>query len=156
MRKIIISSALFFTLFANLYSQPDMQKEKNALKQVDIDFSNLSKEKGMKEAFLAYVAADGVLLRPFTYPVVGFDAVKKFLESESTDFSLAWSPSYADVSVSGELGYTYGLYELTAKDENGKLQVHKGTYVSIWKKDAEGKWKFTLDTGNPGLEPRKK
>jgi ketosteroid isomerase-like protein len=154
MRKIIISSALLFLLFTNLYSQMDMQKEKDALKQVDIDFSNLSKEKGMKEAFLAYVASNGVLLRPYTHPVEGFDAVKKFLDEGDANFTLTWVPSYADVSISGELGYTYGLYELTFKDEQGILNTRKGTYVSIWKKNEEGKWKYTLDTGNPGLEPK--
>jgi hypothetical protein len=33
--------------------------------------------------------------------------------------------------------------------------VRKGTYVSIWKKDENGNWKWVLDTGNPGLEPKK-
>jgi ketosteroid isomerase-like protein len=27
-----------------------------------------------------------------------------------------------------------------------------GTYVSIWKKQPDGKWKFILDSGNEGIE----
>jgi ketosteroid isomerase-like protein len=155
MRKIISSLVLLTSLSINLFSQVDLQKEKDALRQADIDFSNYSKEKGVRDAFLAYVAKDGVLLRPYTYPIEGFDAVKKFLNESDADFTLTWAPSYADVSLSGELGYTYGLYELTFKDEQGNTQLRKGTYVSIWKKNEAGKWKFTLDTGNPGLEPKK-
>ena len=154
MRKIITTSALLLILFTNLYSQVNSQKEKDALKQVDTEFSNYSKEKGMREAFLAYVADDGVLLRPFSYPIVGAGAIKKFLESDSTDFILTWAPVFADVSLSGELGYTYGLYELSFKDEKGTLNIRKGTYVSIWKKNSSGNWKWVLDTGNPGLEPK--
>ena len=156
MNKITISLALLLVLSINLYSQVDLQKEKDVLKQTDTEFSNLSKEKGMKEAFLSFIAQEGVLLRPFNQPIEGFTAVKKFLDDGNTDFLLAWAPLYADVSISGELGYTYGLYELTFKDEKGNSNTRKGTYVSIWKKDTDGKWKFTLDTGNPGLEAQEK
>lgn len=125
------------------------------LKKADIEFSNLSKEKGVKEAFIAYTAENGVLLRPFMMPVVGYDAVKKFMEEGDSNFQLTWEPLYADVSVSGEMGYTYGLYTAVFKDEKGVEKSSRGTYVSIWKLDNQGKWKFVLDTGNPGLEPKK-
>ncbi len=135
------------------YSQTDMEKQKDALKQTDIDFSNLSKDKGMRESFLAFIAETGVLLRPNMMPVEGYEAVKKLLDEGNTDFQLTWAPLFADISNSGELGYTYGTYELTFKDDKGAQVTRKGTYVTIWKKDSKGKWKFVLDTGNPGLEP---
>ncbi len=125
------------------------------LKNADIDFSNLSREKGIKEAFIAYTAENGVLLRPFMMPVVGYDAVKKFMEEGDSNFQLTWEPLYADVSESGEMGYTYGLYTAVFRDEKGVENSGRGTYVSIWKKDKNGNWKFVLDTGNPGLEPKK-
>lgn len=149
---IILFTALYCL---NSYSQVEIQKGKDALMQVDTDFSNLSKEKGVKEAFLTFTAADGVLLRPFTMPIVGYEAVKKFMEEGDSDFQLTWLPLYADISISGELGYTYGTYSLIFKDETGVEQTRVGTYVSIWKLDGNGKWKFVLDTGNPGLEPKK-
>lgn len=137
------------------YAQVDMKKEIESVKQADIDFSNLSKEKGMKEAFLSYAAQDAVLLKPFMMPVVGYDAVKKFLDEGNSDFTLTWAPLYGDVSQSGELGYTYGTFVLTFMNDKNESETRNGTYVSIWKKDSEGSWKFVLDTGNPGLEPRK-
>src|SRR4029453_12433773 len=151
MKKTMFSLALMLTIQIS-FSQVDIKKEKEALKQIDLDFSHLSKEKGMKEAFLAYAAQDGVLLRPYNRPIEGFSAIKKFLDEGNTDFLLSWAPLYSAVSLSGELGYTYGLFELTFKDDKGILNTRNGTYVSIWKKDSEGKWKFSLDTGNPGLD----
>ncbi|NOS86203.1 MAG: nuclear transport factor 2 family protein [Ignavibacteria bacterium] len=127
----------------------------DALIKADIEFSNLSREKGVKEAFIAYTAENGVLLRPFMMPVVGYDAVKKFMEDGDSNFQLTWEPLYADISTSGEMGYTYGLYTAVFKDEKGVEKSSRGTYVSIWKKDKHGNWKFVLDTGNPGLEPKK-
>ena len=29
--------------------------------------------------------------------------------------------------------------------------IEQGTYVSIWKKDKIGAWKFVLDSGNQGI-----
>ena len=125
------------------------------LKQADIDFSNLSKEKGMNYAFIEYVAFDGVLLRPFTYPIIGKEKVtEELLANDDKNFQLTWMPLYGDVAASGELGYTYGTFEMKIKKDDGSEETRKGTYVSIWKKDKTGKWKFVLDTGNPGLEPK--
>ena len=70
-------------------------------------------------------------------------------------YTLTWKPLYADIAQSGELGYTYGIYEFKAMDPEGKPIMGNGTYVSIWKKDQFGNWKLVLDTGNEGLEPNK-
>jgi hypothetical protein len=43
------------------------------------------------------------------------------------------------------LGYTYGNYQLKMD-----TLIEKGTYVSIWKKDENGHWKYVLDSGNQG------
>ena len=136
-------------------SSKSFRDGKDELIQVDIDFSNLSKEKGMNFAFLEYVADDGVLLRPFTYPIVGKENIsKEMLSSDDKNLQLTWSPLYGDVAASEEMGYTYGTYEMKIKKDDGAEEIRKGTYVSIWKKNKAGKWKFVLDTGNPGLEPK--
>ena len=149
MLKFITLFLIFFVI--NIYSQADMEKEKEALMQVDTDFSKLSKEKGMIHAFLAYTADDGVLLRPNSYPIRGIDSLKIALGDDDSGFTLTWYPLFADISSSLDLGYTYGIYELAIKDKEGKDQLRKGTYLSVWKKQEDGKWKFVLDTGNAGL-----
>lgn len=154
MRQLILAVILLLAA-EGAYSQLNLQAETEYLKKVDTEFSDLSKAKGMKEAFLAYAAGDAVLLRPFNMPIEGYDDVKKFLEEGDGNFTLTWVPVFADVSTSGDMGYTYGIYDFTYKDEQGVEKISKGTYVSIWKKDGSGNWKFTLDTGNPGLEPKK-
>jgi ketosteroid isomerase-like protein len=153
MKKYLILLTVLYC--STIYAQTDMPKEIEALKQAEIDFSNYSKQTDMRQAFLAYVAPDGVLLRPYSMPIVGFEAIKKELGDEPVEFTLTWVPLFADVSSSGDLGYTYGTFELTAKDEKGAETVRKGTYATVWKKDKDGKWKWVLDTGNPGLEPKK-
>jgi ketosteroid isomerase-like protein len=144
------------SIAAQKIPQRNLLKGKEELMQADIDFSNLSKEKGMNHAFLEYVADNGVMLRPYTYPIVGKETITKNIsENDDKNLTLTWAPLYADIAESGELGYTYGIWEMHVKKEDGTEDIRKGTYVTIWKKDKSGKWKFTLDTGNQGLEPKK-
>jgi ketosteroid isomerase-like protein len=131
-----------------------MEQEKEKLLQADIDFSNRSVEVGNHQAFLEFASPDVVLLKPNSYPVVGKQAMKNlYAELSDSNYRLTWKPSYGRVSESGDLGYTFGTYllELTQGDQKG--QISRGTYCTIWEKNAKGEWQFVLDTGNPGLEP---
>jgi ketosteroid isomerase-like protein len=116
------------------------------LLKADSDFSTVSKEHGVKTAFLQYIDDSAVLLKPNTYPIVGAAAKQFYLNQISADYSLTWAPQAETIAHSGELGYTYGIWTLAAKDTT--LQ---GTYVTIWKKQKDGSWKFVLDTGNSGV-----
>ena len=151
--KYLILLILF--MCTNIFSQDAIEAGKESLKQADRDFSKLSEQKGMVESFMQYAADDAVLLRDYTMPIVGRDAVYKFINEGSNDFTLIWEPLFADISNSFDLGYTYGTFILTFKDETGTEQKRDGTYLTIWKKDRNGNWKWVLDNGNQGLEPKK-
>jgi ketosteroid isomerase-like protein len=156
--KIItnIFIVLILTLFNSLvFAQQNIDKEKEQLMQVDIDFSNLSKDKGMNHAFLSYADENAVLLKPNSYPIQGIEILRERYSKPDTSFTLLWKPLFADIAVSLELGYTYGTWELKTKDEKENPVSYYGTYVTIWKKDKNGSWKFVLDTGNSGLEVKK-
>lgn len=117
--------------------------------QADRDFSAMSAKVGMKNAFLEYIDSNGVLLRPGTVPIAGADAVDYLIAQNDTGYTMTWQVKDAMVAQSGEMGYTFGTYQLKPKDRDTLLQ---GTYVNIWKKQADGKWKFVLDSGNEGAE----
>ncbi len=78
--------------------------------------------------------------------LVGKSNVGILFRGDDSNKEFTWEPLYADVAKSGELGYTYGTYQIITVENS-----EKGTYVSIWKKDSNGKWKFVLDSGNEGL-----
>jgi ketosteroid isomerase-like protein len=61
----------------------------------------------------------------------------------------------ADISASGDLGYTYGTYEFRAVGKDGNPVVEHGKYTSIWKKQRDGSWKVVLDMGNASTESSK-
>jgi len=154
---------LFLTLFLAAIpllaqeSNLNFAQRKQELINVDTQFSKLSETRGVNEAFLTYIADGGVLLRKNNFPIVGKAIIKeRFFSRPDSDYTLTWKPLYADIAQSGEIGYTYGIYEFKTMDPEGKPIIGTGTYVSIWKKDQTGNWKFVLDTGNEGLEPPQK
>jgi ketosteroid isomerase-like protein len=122
--------------------------EKQQMMDADRAFSKLSVEKGMKNAFLEYIDSNGVLLRPNQLPVLGADAIDFLIQENDSSYTLQWEPKSGMLAESGELGYTYGLYKLQPKNKDTAIF---GTYVSIWKKQSDGSWKFVLDSGNEGV-----
>jgi ketosteroid isomerase-like protein len=120
-----------------------------SLLRTDRDFSEMSLKEGMFKAFLFYIADDGVILRDNSYPSKGKEALRKRFEGRSdTSFILSWEPLYENISESGELGYTYGIHSNLDKASGS---ITKGTYITVWKKQTDGSWKFVLDTGTHGL-----
>ena len=141
---IIISPSLFLITC----------QQKNLVKYIPPDdiirtdeaFSDLSRKAGMKKAFIEYIDNEGILLRPNHLPIIGADAIDFLSQVNDSSYTLTWKPRGGEVATSDNLGYTYGIYKLTTKDT-----VLNGTYVSIWKKQKDGKWKFVLDSGNQGI-----
>jgi ketosteroid isomerase-like protein len=119
------------------------------LMQTDRDFSAMSEQEGMFNAFLSYIADDGVILRDGEYPSKGKETLRKRFEGRSdSSFILSWEPLFEKVSESGDLGYTYGIHTSTDKATG---EISKGTYVTIWQRQSGGNWKYVLDTGTQGL-----
>jgi len=124
------------------------EKLRSELLEADRTFSELSAAEGMKSAFIAYCDDQGVLLRSDHLPVEGKEEVVGMLQKmDDSGFRLTWTPLFARVARSGELGYTYGTYEQLVLETG---EIHEGTYLSVWRKGREG-WRFILDTGNEGL-----
>ena len=144
--SIFAAIASFFISSCQTAGNFELTEITDEIKKTDIAFSDLSKQKGMRVAFLEYIDSTGVLLRPDHYPIIGKDAIRYLKEVKDTVFNLTWLPQNAVVAHSGELGYSYGVYTFSSKDTS-----FEGTYVSIWKKNSDGQWKFVLDTGNPGV-----
>ena len=150
--KKLYSFAPFFLLSLMILISCDqqIQTSKNItsdeVMNADIAFADMSRQVGMKKAFLQYIDNDGVLLRPDHLPVKGADAIDFISVLSDTSYNLSWTPMHAEIAKSGDLGYTYGVYQLKIKDS-----TISGTYVNIWKKENDGSWKFVLNSNNAGI-----
>jgi len=105
--------------------------------------------------YMSYYADDAVEVPNGAPLIQGKTEIAKgmgFLDDKNN--SLLWTPVGADISASGDLGYTYGTFEFRAKDKEGKPVVQHGKYTSIWKRQKDGSWKVVLDMGNSSPEPK--
>jgi len=133
-------ASVFFCLLA--YSLSGIAAaDLNSLVKADLSFSNLSEGRGSREAFLAFLAEDSVVFRPKPIP-----GKKAYAEGVDSPGRLSWKPAFADISISGDLGYTTGPYEFR-KSKEDKKPVSCGDYVSLWGLQADGTWKVLLDAG---------
>jgi len=150
MKNFIGCCLLSLALFSckNNRSAQDAVDDKLKMMDADRAFSRLSEANGMKSAFLDYIDSNGVLLRPNHLPLLGADAIDYLIQQNDSSFTLKWEPKNGAVAASGDLGYTYGLYVLRPSTKDTLIY---GNYVSIWKKQKDGKWKFVLDSGNEGI-----
>ena len=122
---------------------------KDDLLKTDLAFSQVSEEKGRNTAFMQYADSSATMLREFSTPTTGMDAIGQLLSKyPDTAAKLTWMPISSDVANSGELGYTYGTYTIETK---GKGHFG-GTYCTIWKRTRSHNWKFVLSTGNEGVQ----
>lgn len=153
----IFSLLLFFPmpiLLSSCTSKIDLEKEKADLLKTDIEFSRTSVEKGAAEAFYLYLADDAVQLPAGLPPIVGREKIRESM-SGSSKAVLKWEPVKAEVAKSGDLGYTWGNYEISWQGEDGKTEMLYGKYLNVWKKQLDGTWKAIVDIGNQSPPPKK-
>jgi ketosteroid isomerase-like protein len=130
-------------------SRADPGKLKAEVIAADRAFCAAAQKDGVEAAFLGVVADDGKLLGD---DLAGADAVRDSFGTLPPAATLTWEPSFADVSASGELGYTWGRYTLNlpGKKEGNPKRKKTGTYVTVWRRQAPGgPWKVVLDGGTP-------
>jgi ketosteroid isomerase-like protein len=117
--------------------------------ETDRAFSKRAQEIGVPEAFLEFAAEDAVVYRNGIEPLIGKEAIGKVMKADP-EATLIWEPISADMAESGDLGYTRGHFVYTIKpgpDGNGGMGPFEGYYVSIWKIQSDGTWKWVFDSG---------
>ena len=126
-------------------------EEAMAIVEVDRAFSTLSSEEGYLEAFYRNIADDGLALSGNGRPPSSKEQYRRLVERYPAGipgFRLIWEPVAAGMSSSGELGFTHGRYRSASMDADGHEKIGYGYFLSIWKKQPDGTWKFVLDGGN--------
>jgi ketosteroid isomerase-like protein len=131
------------------------QRRKNDLRsmvETERSFSRASEEKGIRDSFSEFIADDGILFRPT--PVLG----KKWMQEHPLPPSptrplLTWQPILAGISRAGDMGYATGPWQ-RKNDIKDEKPAAFGNFMTVWKKQADGQWKFVIDLGTTNPEPK--
>ena len=111
--------------------------------RADIDFSTLAGRDGAAAAFAAFAAADAVLFPGSGELARGPDAIRRVL-SGGPPSAWRWNPVAGDAAASGDLGFTVGEASITAQ---GETPVYT-KYLSLWRREQDGRIRFIADGGN--------
>ena len=111
------------------------------LLRADSAFAALSASQGAKAAFLAFATEDAVALGGGAQMSEGREAIAAGFDGFPASAVLEWWPVAAEIARSGDLGCTVGEARITSLK-------HYSKYLTIWKRQPDGTWKFVADGGN--------
>jgi len=109
-------------------------------------FAAMSVSQGAKPAFLAFAAEDAISFGGGPQLNRGRAAIGAAFDGFPSGAVLAWWPVGAAIAESGDLGCTIGEATIESLHQYSK-------YLTIWKRQKDGSWKFVADGGNARPAP---
>ena len=131
--------------------EPDAEEVAlGSLVDAELAFARMGAERGVRAAFLANFAQDGVVFEPKPVPLRETWSARP-APDDPLAFRLEWAPVQAGVARSHDFGYTTGPY--TAWNAANPLRKRHGVFFSVWQRSAKGRWEVILDAGirTPGV-----
>ena len=92
---------------------------------------------GSAEAYGEVTTSASRLHRSGFLPPIGTTAIRAWMMKNAP--AMTASTGAADTARSGDLGYSYGIYDVKG------TQPQHGAYVRVWQRDATGKWLVVAD-----------
>jgi ketosteroid isomerase-like protein len=120
----------------------NVERERKKLLEQDRAMAKAGTLEAHTGALLESATDDVRLLRAGAVPIEGRYAARAQLAGRSGRLEVR--PMGADVSAAGDLGYSYGL-TLIGRDGGADTT----TYLRIWRRDKEGRWRIALDLDVP-------
>ena len=118
----------------------------------DQAFAATSAERGSDAAYAEFTDAASIRI-PSAGPVLQGGAEIARVMTPPPGMLLHWVPENAEVARSGELGWTYGTYEVLARQAGETMVVSTGRYLTVWRRAPDGRWKVAADIGNEAPVP---
>ncbi len=148
MRKIICTIVIAFTA-ASCHYKLDLNAASNQEEQIreaEKNFEKTVKEKGIAEGFYQFADDNATIKTDNDTLIHGKENIKKhFSNPKYLKAKVSWTPDFISVSKDGTLGYDFGKYIWTVTDSLGKAKEYTGVFHTVWKKQADGSWKYVWD-----------
>ncbi len=101
---------------------------------------------GAAEAYRSVTTAGSRIHRGGFMPPIGTEAIAAWMGEHAK--TMTATTGAAESARSGDLGYSYGTYQVTAP------QAQSGAYVRVWQRDGAGKWLVVADVTQPARSPQ--
>ena len=121
----------------------------DVIRAVDTEFSRDATRMGAGAAFGRYAAEDAQIFSPLGEAVTGPGAITGLFSPPVGQSSFTWYPVEGELSKSGDLGFTVGNAVFTGEREDGKPISRYSKYLTVWKRQRDGGWRYVVDGGSP-------
>ena len=120
---------------------------KDAIKADEKTMNDQFKSKDL-EGLVGHYADDAFFIAPGLKGASGSTEVRKDYADALNDknFNVTFGSDKMDVAASGDLAYTRGHFTETYTDpKTNKVMTNSGSYITVYKKQADGSWKAEED-----------
>ncbi len=144
--NLILVISCFF-LLTHCSQKPNLELLKSELLKADQDWAQAAKM-GDVAKLTTYWSEDAINFFPGMPPAVGKDSILQLVKINRSQrgFSLSWIPEKAEVANSGDMGYTYGSFQLAFVTVDSIAVNRSGNYVCIWKRSPDKSWKCAIES----------
>jgi ketosteroid isomerase-like protein len=131
----------------------DMETQRAVLLETDQDLAEAMTAgiaAGQFDAMSAFFKEDAIFFPAGSPAIDGKSAIRAFFEANTLepDSTLTTVPFEAQVSRSGDLGHTLGIYQ-SRFDGTEESPLVLGVYLSVWEKDIYGNWMIIMQIHSP-------
>lgn len=129
----------------------DVAGEAQRLLQIDRAWAQVAGAGQNVDSIVSFWTDDARVVLPGQPVVHGKPAIKEMVAGMTAipGFHITWTPDSAVVAAAGDLAYTFGTNQFTAPDPTGKLVTTNGRYLTLWRKEPDGRWRCVMDYSNP-------
>jgi ketosteroid isomerase-like protein len=116
--------------------------------QAELAFARQADQKGIRAAFLTWLAADALVFTPRM--VSGRD---HYGALPGDPGQLIWYPEAMGIAASGELAWSHGPWTYAVR--KGEAVLVHGHFLSLWQRQVNGTWRVVADIGVPHGAPER-
>ena len=127
-----------------------MEEVIKTLRDADQAWAETTDAKG----FLSFFTEDPIWIFCGLPKLEGKEEVGDFASNvfAQPEYKLDWKADRVEVGTSGDMGYTAGNWKSSHENPDGQLVENSGSYLAIWKKQKDGKWKVAVEIDFLGQE----
>ena len=148
---LVLTLALACTSSVDTAIETDPEVEVKAIEDLMAKYVSGYESKDV-DSFAAVFTDDAVRMPPNGLVVVGGDGIRKYYKDWFEKESLDVTVIPTEIQVAGNWAYAWGTYEATVTlAETGDTRADRGKFLNIYRKDADGAWRFHRNMWNSDL-----
>jgi len=134
-------------------AKPDLSAEEAKIRETDAAWMK-DYYAGDAARHASYYAEDGSMHTTGYPTATGREAIQKLAQVIlNTQTGGSWTTTKLVVSEAADYAYQVGAWELIDKDAKGKSMKTTGKFVTVWKRQPDGRWKVQEDSASPDGPP---